>query len=131
MTNYRKLYIYYTVNFFMTIFICIGILISLYYITPDNYELVSKNKIKNKNNSVVKKIIIKKNSSYQLDNNLVCDVIFSFDKNLNLIFNNLLKSQTLYYKKNKYIKTKLSSNIIISNNEDNDIEIKLKYYIQI
>ncbi len=128
MTNSRKLYIYYTVNFFMTICICIGLLISLYYITPDNYELISKDTIFFYHNSIVKKIIIKKNSCYELNNNLVINGILSFDKNLNLLFKNLLKSQTLCYKKNSYIMTKLLSNIIISNDTDQDIEIKLKYY---
>ena len=107
MTNSKKLYIYYTVNFFMTICICIGLLISLYYITPDNYTLISKDEIKDRNNSIVKRIIIKKNSSYQLDSNLIDGGVLTFDKNLNLLFTNSLKSQNLCYKKNTFIKTKL------------------------
>ncbi len=130
MTNSKKLYIYYTVNFFMTICICIGLLISLYYITPDNYTLISKDEIKDRNNSIVKRIIIKKNSSYQLDSNLIDGGVLTFDKNLNLLFTNSLKSQNLCYKKNTFIKTKLSSSIIVSNDGDKDIEIKFKYYTE-
>lgn len=131
MTNSKKLYIYYTINFFMTICISILLLISLYYITPDNYILVSKDEIKSGYNSIVKKIIIKKNSSYQLDSDLVDYGILSFDKNLNLIFTNSFKSQNLCYKKNSFVKTKLSSSVVVSNNKDEDIEIKIKYYTKV
>ncbi len=117
-----KIYIQYFVNFFMTICICIALLISLYYLSPDNYTLYKQ---KFKKNNISKKIIIKKNSNYEIDYNIIGDKKFGFDTDIMLVFKNSFKSQNLCYKKNQVISSNFRSSVLMSNNSDSDLEIKL------
>ncbi len=117
-----KIYISYFVNFFMTLCICIALLISLYYLSPDNYTLYEQ---KLKKSNIIKKIIVKKNSNYEIDYNIIANKKFGFDTDIMLVFKNSFKSQNLCYKKNQVISSNFRSSVLLSNNSDSDLEIKL------
>ncbi len=121
MLSIKKIYIVYLINFFMMVCITIALLISLYYATPDNYKIIPNKKIKKRK---AKNIIVSKNSMYMINKDEIKNNYFSFDKNLELIVGNVLKTQNTSYKKNTTMVLNLSSNITIVNNSNEDIEIK-------
>ncbi len=132
----KKIYIVYMINFFMTVSLAIALFISLYYITPANYEVViaidsdknsngNSNEILNQNSD--KLVKIKKGSIYKLDYADIKNFNIVFDKNLELIFSNILKTQNIIYKKNTIIKS-VNSDITIVNNTNKDIKVKIKLF---
>ncbi len=132
----KKIYIVYMINFFMTVSLAIALFISLYYITPANYEVVTaidsdknSNEISNGNlNQNSDKLVkIKKGSIYKLDYADIKNSNIVFDKNLELIFSNILKTQNIIYKKNTIIKS-VNSDITIVNNSNKDIKVKIKLF---
>lgn len=116
----KKIYIVYMINLFMTVSLAIALFISLYYITPANYEVVT---VINSD----KLIKIKKGSIYKLDYVDIQNSNMIFDKNLELIFSNILKTQNVIYKKNTIIKS-VNSDITIVNNSNKDIKVKIKLF---
>lgn len=119
----KKNHIFYFINFFIMISIGIVLLISLYYITPDNYIDIEK-KIKLNKNIKSYKLSINPKSQYILEYNTVGLNKFAFNKNINLIFKNIIKSQNINYKKN-YLFTSNYSDIIITNNSDKILDLEL------
>ncbi len=120
----KKIYIIYMINFFMTISLAIALFISLYYITPANYEVVPNQKYSEKKYD--KYIKIKSGSIYKLDHASIQNLNIAFDKNIELIFSNILKSQNIIYKKNTIIKS-INSDITIVNSCNKDIKVGIKF----
>ncbi len=120
----KKIYIVYMINFFMTISLAIALFISLYYITPANYEVVPNQKYSEKKYD--KYIKIKSGSIYKLDHASIQNLNIVFDKNIELIFSNILKSQNIIYKKNTIIKS-INSDITIVNTCNKDIKVGIKF----
>ncbi len=120
----KKIYIIYMINFFMTISLAIALFISLYYITPANYEVVPNQKYSEKKYD--KYIKIKSGSIYKLDHTSIQNLNIVFDKNIELIFSNILKSQNIIYKKNTIIKS-INSDITIVNSCNKDIKVGIKF----
>ncbi len=112
------------INFFMTISLAIALFISLYYITPANYEVVPNQKYSEKKYD--KYIKIKSGSIYKLDHTSIQNLNIVFDKNIELIFSNILKSQNIIYKKNTIIKS-INSDITIVNSCNKDIKVGIKF----
>jgi hypothetical protein len=120
----KKIYIVYMINFFMTISLAIALFISLYYITPANYEVIPNQKYSEKKYD--KYIKIKSGSIYKLDHTSIQNLNIAFDKNIELIFSNILKSQNIIYKKNTIIKS-VNSDITIVNTCNKDIKLGIKF----
>ena len=120
----KKIYIVYMINFFMTISLAIALFISLYYITPANYEVIPNQKYSEKKYD--KYIKIKSGSIYKLDHTSIQNLNIAFDKNIELIFSNILKSQNIIYKKNTIIKS-VNSDITIVITCNKDIKLGIKF----
>lgn len=117
-----KIYIYYLINFFILICMLISSLLSLYYITPTNYDI----KLLDNNKNLYKKITVKPNSTYKLLKKKIKNKYIYFDKNLNLIFSNIFKSSDIFYD-NKYMVKTYNSDIIIVNNTNKNITVNIYF----
>lgn len=144
------------VNFFVTIFIIVVILtvflLVLYYLTPNNYliELFDKSKY-----DLVKEywVNIKSNSNFHIpnldseNNYLKFEQIIGLDEpakksnvpiensnvpieksNINLLIKNIIKSQSVINNQDNLVCPLFNSNIIILNQSENNINIKITIY---
>jgi hypothetical protein len=100
----------------------ISSLLSLYYITPTNYDI----KLLDNNKNLYKKITVKPNSTYKLLKKKIKNKYIYFDKNLNLIFSNIFKSSDIFYD-NKYMVKTYNSDIIIVNNTNKNITVNIYF----
>ena len=135
----NKYFIRHIVNFFLTIFIIVilltSILLVLYYLSPNNYSLELFNE---SDLFVVKEysITIKSGSDYFLNLKDTNDYYIKLFKpvkinqsiQLEILFQNFLKSQNIIYSDDKFIKTNFYSQIIIPNKFDETLEILIKFY---
>jgi len=116
MEKYVKIY----VNMFIMITSLLFILICIYYILPNNYELFTdaSDNIFNK----VEKIKIK-------DNNISYDKVNGYyikfnEDELNIVLDNNIKSDSIIIKRKHYLRVYNDCNIYINNNKK-DINIEL------
>lgn len=122
----RKTIVNYLVIIFGLIIILIFILLSIYYVTPNNYILKewNKNKFKFENKN---EYIIKPDTTLLIDTN--SNRYLRFSEQCYLIVKNSFKSQTININKNiELIKSK-NSEIYIINNTNNEIKIIVEFYI--
>ena len=124
----KKIYILYLINFFMAVSVAIALFISLYYITPVNYDVITEHNYNIKEKKVDRIVEIKKDSTFKINYEDIQDYNLVFDKSIELIFSNVLKSQSVYYKKNTVIKS-YNSDIIIVNTCGKDIKVGIKYLL--
>jgi hypothetical protein len=116
METYIKVY----VNIFITVSALLFILISIYYILPNNYELFTDadDNIFNK----VRKIEIKDD---YIDYDEINGYYIKFNEESNIILDNRIKSDSIIIKKNYYMKVYNDCNIYINNKDNNKKEITL------
>jgi len=122
----NKIFIYYTTIIFIYISILIVILLNIYYITPNNYKIIN---LIDTNLIIMnqKKIIIKPNEKYNLDYKLKSEYI-NFNKDTNVIISNFVKSQNITIDKSKILNVRFGSVLIILNNTNSDINLKITFY---
>lgn len=138
------------VNFFITIFAIVilltVLLLLLYFLTPNNYtiELFDRSKYNLIKEYVVKiksgtHISIPKSDSdnnflkfVQLDNSNVpaefLNTTIEKSNNIYLLVKNLIKSQSLINNQDELVHTRYGSTIIIPNQFENEIDIKILIY---
>jgi hypothetical protein len=141
------------VNFFITIFVIVVILtvflLLLYYLTPNNYiiELFDESKY-----NFVKEFTVNigPGLNFNVPNSDSDSNFLKFDKinnldivteqtdipteqfnNINLLIKNTIKSQSIICNQNELVWTKYGSNIIILNQSENNIGIKVSIYINV
>ncbi len=120
METYIKVY----VNIFITVSALLFILISIYYILPNNYELFTDadDNIFNK----VRKIEIKDD---YIDYDEINGYYIKFDEESNIILDNRIKSDSIIIKKNYYMKVYNDCNIYINNKDNNKNKKEITLYL--
>lgn len=119
------------VHFFLILFTIIAILtiflLILYYFTPNNYIIIDYNYDKF---TLEKEIDYKilKNSFIKISYKDYLNYFVKFNEDINIIIKNSLKSQSIIYTTEKILNIKYKSDILIYNNNDNDINIKMFLY---
>ena len=122
--------IYYMIKIFGVIVFLIGILLILYYITPNNFELtkVTDNFEKFKFVNQVDLEILKKSNQIFDDNNNY----LMFDREVEMIIQNTFKSQKIILEPTQMIKiknkNKNNSVAIILNDSDENLKLVVKMY---
>jgi hypothetical protein len=123
----RKTIVNYVVVIFGLIFILIFILLGLYYLTPNNYQIAKweEGRFKLENTT---EYIVKPDSSSLIDlNNLNSDKYLKFSEQTNLVAKNSFKSQSIIID-GELIKSKFNSEIFIINNSNIDKKITVQFY---
>lgn len=126
----KKKTVNYTVVIFSLIIILIFILLALYYLTPNNYEIELFDG---------EKFIKKKVVQYVIKPNSTLNIIVGTDEYLkssnvpiNFIVKNSFKSQNILIDKDTdLIKTKYNSEIFLSNNLNEEKKITILFYSHI
>ncbi len=120
METYIKVY----VNIFITVSALLFILISIYYILPNNYELFTDadDNIFNK----VRKIEIKDD---YIDYDEINGYYIKFNEESNIILDNRIKSDSIIIKKNYYMKVYNDCNIYINNKDNNKNKKEITLYL--
>jgi len=119
------------VHFFLILFTIIAILtlflLILYYFTPNNYIIIDYNSEKF---ALEKEIDYKilKNSFIKISHKDYLNYFIKFNEDMNIIIKNSLKSQSIIYTTEKMLNIKYKSDILIYNNNDDDINIKMFLY---
>ena len=124
----RKTIVNYIVVIFGIIFILIFILLGLYYLTPNNYQITiwEENRF-NLENTIEYKI--KPNSSLVIDlDNENLDKYLKFSEQTNLIVNNYFKSQSIVCSDKELLTIKFNSKISIINNTEDEKKITVQFY---
>lgn len=125
--NMKKSVVYFVVLIFGFIIMLIFILLTMYYLTPNNYELIKwdENKFHHCNKI---EYIIKSNTII----NIGCiesDKYLMFPSQTNLIVSNIIKSQNISINEdNELVKSKYNSEIFLTNNSDIDKKITINFY---
>lgn len=121
---FNKNLIYYATGVFMFICIAIVLLLNIYYLTPNNYQILnySNTKFKIINEQ---KIIIKPSEKYLINQKKLSYVLF--DKDTNLIISNFLKSENIIVEKLNVLQIKFGSDITIINPSKSDLTVKIRY----
>lgn len=135
--NIKSLLVNYTIIIFGIIFILIFILLILYYITPNNYELIKWDI--SKDNFIYLnqiEIILKPDSILNLKeyldlNKIKFDNYFKISSKMNIIFKNLFKSQNVHIEEESEIfMSKFNSDILIPNDNNEDKKISIYLYMK-
>ena len=123
----RKTLVNYTVIIFAVVIVLIFILLSLYYLTPNNYKFIKwdENKFKFENEI---KYVIKPNSITNIDTN-IHNKYLKFPKQTNLIVKNIFKSQNITIEDNNELIEIFNSNVFLINNENFEKEIYIQFYL--
>lgn len=125
----KKSIINYLIMIFGLVIVIIFILLSIYYVTPNNYLIITFD-----NNDKLKFVseieyTIKPNSSKQID--LVdSNQYIRFSEQTELVISNSFKSQNVSIPKdNELVKIMYGSNIFIVNNSRNEKNINIQTYL--
>lgn len=119
-----KFILHCSINLFIIVCAMIIILINIYYITPNNYEILENNiKVKN-----IKKEIFTINPKNNLQIDCKETKYFKFNKDVNLIISNWYKSQNIFLTKSNILQTKFNSKITIENSTSKPLDLEIKYY---
>lgn len=123
----RKTIVNYVVVIFGLIFILIFILLGLYYLTPNNYQITKWEEgiFKLENTT---EYIVKPDSSLLINlDNTDSDKYLKFSEQTNLVAKNSFKSQSIVINEG-LIKSKCNSEIFIINNSNIDKKITVQFY---
>jgi hypothetical protein len=130
----RKSFVNYAVVIFAFTIILIFILLLLYYLTPNNYELIKWNdgesnkfKLENEIEYIIKPdTIINIGDIYNKDNNAK---YLRFSTQTNLLIKNILKSQNIIMdNSNELVKPRYNSEISLVNNSKLEKKILIQFY---
>ncbi len=123
--NNKKLILDKIILFFLIIVILILFLLFLYYFTPNNYIFIEKNDLVKVDEY---KMVVKQQEKVELDNNLNNYYIkLAEPKELNVVIKNMFKAQSIILS-DKIIKLRYNSKLIINNNTNETIELKIDLY---
>jgi len=125
------------VNFFLSIFVIVTILIvlflGLYYFTPNNYVITKLDMSKYKSDK--KKFFnIGPNSKIKLsysDYSDYSDYYIGFDLETNLMIQNSFKSQNIFISPDIPIQIRFGSDVFIINPTENEINLNVTFYSKI
>jgi len=123
----KKIFVNYTVIIFGFIIILIFILLSLYYLTPNNYKLIKwdENKFKFENKI---EYVIKPDSTTNINNNDF-NKYLRFSEQTNLVVKNIFKSQNIIILNDiELITSKYNSEIFLINNSELEKKITIQFY---
>ena len=126
-SNIRKSIVHFVVLIFGLVIILIFILLVMYYITPNNYELLNwdENKFILQNQI---EYMIKPNTTINIEN-IYLNKYLRFSSQTNLIIKNVFKSQNIIINKNEVlVKSKYNSKILLSNNSDIEEKVVIYFY---
>lgn len=126
-SNIRKSIVHFVVLIFGLVIILIFILLVMYYITPNNYELLNwdENKFILQNQI---EYMIKPNTTINIEN-IYLNKYLRFSSQTNLIIKNVFKSQNIIINKNEVlVKSKYNSEILLSNNSDIEEKVVIYFY---
>lgn len=123
----KKSVVHLVVLIFGFIIILIFILLAIYYLTPNNYEIINwdENKFFLQNQI---EYIIKPDATIEIEN-IYLNKYLKFSSQSNLIIKNSFKSQSIVVNEDKeLIKSKYNSEILLSNNSDVEKKIIIYFY---
>ena len=128
--NIRKSIVNITVIIFGFIIILIFILLILYYITPNNYEIIhwDINKFKLENQI---EYILKPHSTINIDNisNIGKNYYLKFSEKTDLLVKNIFKSQNISInEESDLIKSNYDSEIFLVNNSKTEKKVVIFFY---
>lgn len=135
----KKSIVNYVVIIFGFVIIMIFILLGLYYLTPNNYELIEWNNDKFKFQTQIE-YVIKPNSTININTNINTNTnenekinkYLKFPEKTNLVIKNIFKSQNIIIPNDtELIKPNYNSEIFLINNSDLEIKIIVQYYSHI
>lgn len=119
--------IYIMIKIFGIVIFLIGILLVLYYVTPNNFEL-NINSDENLRIQSQYDLSILKNSHHVIKYGNNSEYYLKFDTEIEMIIKNILKSQKIIMGPNKLIKINKNSTVILLNNSDKDMKIAISIY---
>jgi hypothetical protein len=123
----KKSVVHLVVLIFGFIVIFIFILLTMYYLTPNNYEIIiwDENKFTLQNQI---EYIIKPDSTLDIGS-INLDKYLRFSSKTNLVIKNSFKSQSVLINEDKeLVKSKYNSEILLSNNSDVDKKVIVYFY---
>lgn len=123
----KRSVVHLVVLIFGFIVIFIFILLAMYYLTPNNYEIINwdENKFILQNQI---EYVIKPDSTISVEN-IYLDKYLKFSSQTNIVIKNSFKSQSLLINENKeLIKSKYNSEIFLPNNSDVDKKVIVYFY---
>lgn len=124
-----KCIVNYLVLIFGIIIILIFILFIIYYLTPNNYEILTFEDLKFNFQKQIQ-LIIKPKSTTQIDLSTDSLSYLKFPSKTNLVIKNIYKSQNIYINNdNELIKSKYNSKIFLVNNSDSEQKIIIYFYL--
>ncbi len=118
-----KFILHCAINLFIIVCALIIILINIYYITPNNYQVFENNK----NFNIIKKEIVTINPKNNLEIYCKETKYFKFNKDTNLIISNWFKSQNILLTKSDILETKFNSKITIQNLTSKPFNLEINY----
>lgn len=125
--NIKKSVVHLVVMIFGVIVILIFILLSMYYLTPNNYEIINLDENKFILQNQIEHII-KPYSTIEIGSNNL-DKYFKFSSQTNLVIKNSFKSQNVIINGEKQLlKSKYNSKILLSNNSDVEKKVIIYFY---
>lgn len=125
--NLTKIIVNYFVLIFIFIIFLIIILLLFYYLTPNNYSLINFD-IEKYQQINQTEYTIKPYSNILLNHIDIKNKLLKFNQDTNLLVKNLFKSQNLYYSENLLLKVNYLSDLIILNDTNKEMNIKLTMY---
>jgi len=121
-----KFILHCVINLFIIVCMMIIIFINIYYITPNNYEII-KNNLEENNINIFKKEIVTINPKNNLEINCKETKYFKFNKDTSIIISNWFKSQSILLSKSNILEIKFNSKIIIQNITLQPIDLEINY----
>ena len=124
----KKNIVNYTIIIFGFVFILIFLLLTLYYLTPNNYKITNWDESKFKFEEQIE-FAIKPESIKKINISKGISKYLRFREKTNLIVKNFFKSQSVYVSDdNDLIISKYNSEIFIVNNSNSEKHFIIKYY---
>jgi hypothetical protein len=123
----KSSFVHIVVLIFGFIVILIFILLAMYYLTPNNYEIINwdQNKFIIQNQI---EYVIKPDTTIEIEN-INLNKYLKFSSQTNVVIKNSFKSQSLLINEDKeLVKSKYNSEILLSNNSDNDKKVIVYFY---
>jgi hypothetical protein len=118
-----KFILHCAINLFIIVCALIIILINIYYITPNNYQVFENNK----NFNIIKKEIVTINPKNNLEIYCKETKYLKFNKDTNLIISNWFKSQNILLTKSDILENKFNSKITIQNLTSKPFNLEINY----
>jgi hypothetical protein len=109
------------VSFFMSVCVILFILISVYYILPNNYELYTE-----ANKKAFKKVKEMEIGEEKIEGEKIRGYYIRFSEECNIIVDNDIKSDSINMKRGYYIRVNNGSDIYINNKKEG---MKIRLYL--